>query len=159
MSKYTFFYQNRSLFSNWYPSTFTIGSITFTRGEQFMMYAKALLFDDQLIAAKILATDDPKKQKDLGREVRNYDDAAWAEVREDIMVLGLYQKFAQNPGLKQALLDTGDTMLVEASPTDVIWGIGLAATDPNVENESCWRGQNLLGKVLMRVRSKLNESV
>jgi len=155
MMKYTFFWQSRSPFSNWYPSKFTWNGIEFTRGEQYMMYRKATLFGSTDIAAKIMATDDPKTQKDLGRLVKNYDDKVWLEYRFDIMVEGLFEKFDQIPKLKQALLDTGDTILAEASPYDLVWGIGYLATDAEAQDQSKWRGQNLLGKVLMKVRCML----
>jgi ribA/ribD-fused uncharacterized protein len=155
MDKFTFFYQNRSPFSNWYPSKFTVDNLEFTRGEQFMMYCKAILFGDTGIASKIMMTDDPRKHKDLGREVKNYSDSKWAQYRFDIMTKGLYEKFSQNEKLKQALLDTGDTIIAEASPTDKIWGIGLTADDPRATDMDAWPGQNLLGKVLMKVRGSL----
>jgi len=155
MSQFTFFWQNRSPFSNWYPSKFTHNGINFTRGEQYMMYQKAMLFGDSEVAQAILLTDNPKEQKDLGRLVRNYDDAKWAAVRVDVMVEGLFEKFNQNEYLKQALLDTGDTEIVEASPYDRIWGIGWADEDPEAQDKSKWRGQNLLGIVLMKVRDKI----
>jgi len=155
MSQFTFFWQNRSPFSNWYPSKFTHNGINFTRGEQYMMYQKAMLFGDSEVAQAILLTDNPKEQKDLGRLVRNYDDAKWAAVRVDVMVEGLFEKFNQNEYLKQALLDTGDTEIVEASPYDRIWGIGWAEEDPEAQDKSKWRGQNLLGIVLMKVRDKI----
>jgi len=156
--KYTFFWQNRSPFSNWYPSKFTWGGTEFTRGEQYMMYRKARMFGDNEIAYKIMETDDPKTQKDLGRLVKNYDDKVWSEYRFDIMVDGLFEKFNQIPKLKQALLDTGDTILAEASPYDLVWGIGWLATDPQAQDQEKWRGQNLLGKVLMKVRDIINAS-
>ena len=102
MSKFTFFWNNRTPFSNWYPSVFIWNGIRFTRGEQYMMFRKAMLFGEWDIADQILATDIPAKQKDLGREVKNYDDDKWAAVRFDIMVEGLYEKFNQNPQLKKA---------------------------------------------------------
>jgi ribA/ribD-fused uncharacterized protein len=120
-----------------------------------MMYRKAMLFGDWDIADQILATDNPAKHKDLGRLVKNYDDDIWAEVRFDIMVEGLYEKFNQNPELKRALLETRGTELVETNPNDRIWGIGLAASDPRAQLEETWLGQNLLGKVLDEVRGKL----
>lgn len=129
MSKYTFFWNNRTPFSNWYPSVFIWSGIRFTRGEQYMMYRKATLFGDWDIADQILATDDPAKQKDLGRQVKNYNDKDWSSVRFEIMV--------------------------EANPNDRIWGIGLAASDPRAHFEETWLGQNLLGKVLDEVREKL----
>lgn len=152
---FTFFWQNRSPFSNWYPSKFTIDGINFTRGEQYMMYKKAMMFGDTEIAHKILNTDNPKEQKDLGRQVRNYNDEVWSANRVDIMVHGLFEKFNQNPFLKKALLDTGDTELAEASPFDLIWGIGYTEDKPEAKDKSKWRGQNLLGIVLMKVRDEI----
>jgi ribA/ribD-fused uncharacterized protein len=155
MSQFTFFWQNRSPFSNWYPSKFTHNGINFTRGEQYMMYQKAILFGDTAVAQAILLTDNPKEQKDLGRLVSNYDDSVWSAKRVDIMVEGLFEKFNQKENLKQALLDTGDTEIVEASPYDTIWGIGWKEEDPQAHDKSKWRGQNLLGIVLMKVRDKI----
>ena len=156
MSNYTFFWNNRTPFSNWYPSVFIWNGIRFTRGEQYMMYRKAMLFDDWDVADQILATDDPAKQKDLGRQVKNYDDELWSSVRFEIMVEGLFEKFNQNPQLKQALLETRGTEMVEASPYDRIWGIGLAASDPRAQEKNTWLGQNLLGEVLDDVRNRLD---
>ena len=158
MSKFTFFWNNRTPFSNWYPSVFIWNGIRFTRGEQYMMFRKAMLFGELDIADQILATDNPAKQKDLGREVKNYDDDKWAAVRFDIMVEGLYEKFNQNPQLKKALLDTEGTELVEANPNDRIWGIGLTENDPRALSKETWLGQNLLGKVLDEVRRRLGEA-
>ena len=155
MNKYTFFWNNRTPFSNWYPSVFIWNGIRFTRGEQYMMYRKAMLFGDWEVADQILIADNPSKHKQLGRQVKNYDDAVWASVRFDIMVEGLFEKFKQNPQLKQALLETRGTQMVEANPNDRIWGIGLSASDPRAQNEETWLGQNLLGKVLDVVREKL----
>ena len=155
MTDFTLFWQNRSPFSNWYPSIFTHGGISFSRGEQYMMYRKAMLFNDLETAHAILLTGNPKEQKDLGRQVKNYVDETWAAVREDVMVEGLFEKFNQNEHLKQALLDTGDTEIAEASPYDLIWGIGFTEDQPEARDKSKWRGQNLLGIVLMRVRDKI----
>ena len=155
MAKFTFFWNNRTPFSNWYPSIFTWGGITFSRGEQYMMYRKAMRFGDTEIAEKIMSTDDPAEQKALGREVRGYNDAVWAAQRYQIMVEGLYEKFNQNPKLKDALLATEGTEMVEASPYDRIWGIGLTAHDNRAQDKSTWLGQNLLGQVLDEVRCRL----
>lgn len=155
MNRFTFFYQNRSPFSNWYPSKFTWFGLKFTSGEQYMMVRKATSFSDMDTANAVLGTDNPKTQKNLGRQVKNYDDAVWSAIRYDVMVEGLFCKFSQNESLKEALLNTGDTIIAEASPTDLIWGIGYAADDPFALDETKWRGQNLLGKVLMEVRRRL----
>jgi ribA/ribD-fused uncharacterized protein len=154
---FTFFWQNRSPFSNWYPSIFTHNGITFSRGEQYMMYQKAMMFGDVNIAQAILLTGNPKEQKDLGRMVANYDDAVWSDKRVEVMVDGLFEKFNQNPIPKEALLNTGDTIMVEASPVDRIWGIGLTEDDPRAIDQKQWRGQNLLGITLMKVRDAIRK--
>ena len=122
-----------------------------------MMYRKAIMFGDVNIAQAILLTGNPKEQKDLGRMVANYDEATWAAKRVGIMVEGLFEKFNQNPLLKEALLNTGDTIIVEASPVDRIWGIGLTEDDPRALDQSTWRGQNLLGITLMQVRDAIRK--
>lgn len=124
-----------------------------------MMYAKAMLFDDLETAQKILDSKSPVDQKAFGRAVRNYVEEVWVANRIEIMVLGLYAKFSQNEHLKKALLDTGDTEIAEASPVDSIWGIGLAEDDPRAQDKATWKGQNLLGIVLMRVRDELRRTV
>ncbi len=154
---FTFFWKDRSPFSNWYPSKFTHNNVTFSRSEQYMMYRKAMLFGDMPVAAAILLTDNPKEQKDLGRMVSNYVDSVWVDNRVDIMVEGLFQKFTQNPDLAEKLLNTGNTTIVEASPVDKIWGIGLGESHPDATNPLKWRGQNLLGITLMRVRDAIRQ--
>jgi ribA/ribD-fused uncharacterized protein len=155
--QFTFFWKNRSPFTNWYPSIFTHNGITFTRGEQYMMYQKAILFGDTAVAEAILKTDSPAEQQSLGRTVSNYNDATWSAKRVDVMVSGLFEKFNQNPKLKEALLNTGTSTMVEASPVDRIWGIGLAEDHPDATNPVKWRGLNLLGIVLMKVRDKIKQ--
>jgi hypothetical protein len=155
MSKFTFFWRNRSPFSNWYPSKFTWNEITFSCGEQYMMYRKAMLFNDTEVAQLILETTDPSVQKSLGRQVRNFNREEWDRENIDIMVDGLYQKFIQNEIPKSALLATGDTIIVEASPVDDIWGIGLAEEDPRAHDMATWKGENRLGIVLMKVRERI----
>lgn len=129
----------------------------FNCGEQYMMFRKAIMFGDTETAIKIMQTYEPREQKDLGRQVKNYDDAIWSAKRFDIMVEGLYERFSQIEGIKEKLLATDDRILVEASPYDNIWGVGLEETDDAILDEKNWQGQNLLGKVLMEVRSKLKE--
>ena len=120
-----------------------------------MMYSKAIMFNDMDTAAKIMLTDDPAEQKRLGREVRGYDEDTWAANRVDVMVRGLYAKFTQNEKCRIALISTAGTTLVEASPYDRIWGIGLTASDPRAQQRSTWLGQNLLGQVLDHVRDQI----
>jgi ribA/ribD-fused uncharacterized protein len=153
--RFTFFFRPEAPFSQWHPARFELGGHAFVCAEQYMMYGKAALFGDAEIGAEILAAAAPRQHKALGRKVRNFNDAIWKAHREPIVADGSRAKFTQNPELRHALLETAGTELVEASPFDRIWGIGLAATDPRAENPSQWRGQNLLGKILTRLRDEL----
>lgn len=152
-SKYTFFWNGP--FSNWYPSKFKIDEIEFKNVEQYMMYMKAVVFDDKYNAKLILDSSNPAVIKALGRQVQGYKDDVWSAIRFDIVLEGCYAKFTQNPELKQTLLDTGNTKLVEASPYDKIWGIGLGENASGVEDEKNWKGLNLLGQVLNQVKKEI----
>lgn len=154
-NEFTFFWAGE--FSNWYKREFIVKGITFNCGEQFMMYSKAMLFEDQESARLIMATPDPRKQKALGRAVKNYDDAVWRARSPSIMSAGLLHKFTQHTDLTELLLSTQGTRLVEASPYDTIWGVGLHETDPLILEEKNWKGTNLLGKTLDRVRARVIE--
>lgn len=155
MSTYTFFFTEKSPFSQWYRCQFLANEQTFGCAEQYMMYGKAVLFGDAAIASEILRADHPKMQKALGRKVANFDATTWNRERERIVLEGNRAKFTQNPALRAELLATAGTELVEASPYDRIWGIGLAATDPRAKDPAQWKGQNLLGKILTRLRDEL----
>lgn len=120
-----------------------------------MMAEKARLFSDTVSETKIMASDEPKKQKALGRKVKGFDDTVWKQNRYQIVVKANMAKFSQNDKLKVKLLATGNDILCEASPWDKIWGIGLRTTDPKVHDQSQWNGTNLLGKALMDVRKAL----
>ena len=152
---FTFFFTEASPFSQWFRGTFTAGGHTFNCAEQYMMHGKAVLFGDAEVAAEILAADHPRKHKALGRKVRRFDDATWKREREAIVRAGNHAKFTQNAELREQLLATRGTTLVEASPYDRIWGIGLAATDPRAQDPAQWRGQNLLGRILTGLRDEL----
>lgn len=154
---YTFFFTEASPFSQWYRCSFSVNEQTFMCAEQYMMHGKALLFGDAAIAEEILMASHPKQHKALGRRVANFDDVVWKREREAIVMAGSRAKFTQNPELKALLLATAGTTLVEASPYDRIWGIGLAATNPKAQDPATWRGQNLLGKILTRLRDELQE--
>jgi len=155
MTAYTFFFTEKSPFSQWYPCAFVVDGVTFTCAEQFMMHGKAILFGDLDIARQILAAGHPKQHKALGRKVKNFDDAIWKAKRLEIVKAGSRAKFTQNEELRALLLGTKGTAMVEASPYDRIWGIGLAATDPRAQDPKTWRGQNLLGKILTELRDEL----
>ena len=128
---------------------------TFKNTEQIFMYRKALTFGDSEIASKILKAEDPWEAKKLGRLVKNYDDKTWDIVRYSIMYHANMHKYTQNEHLKKKLIDTYPKVLVECNPRDSIWGIGLSEDDPNIYDESKWKGKNLLGECLMEVRKDL----
>lgn len=142
-------------FSQWFESPFSVDGITYKTAEHWMMAHKALLFGDKMMFEKIIACNKPGEAKALGRKVRNYDDDIWNARKFDIVKLGNIHKFNQHPILADYLLKTNDRILVEASPTDAIWGIGLSQDSEDIDNIYAWRGQNLLGFVLMEVRDFL----
>ena len=142
-------------FSNWFPASFIINNMTFNCVEQYMMYMKAKTFNDQETMTKVLATSNPKEQKKLGRGVKNFNPVTWDVVKNEIVYDGCFAKYLQNPELKDEILKTNDLILVEASPYDKVWGIGMGEEHPDVTDESKWQGENLLGKALMKVRDKL----
>ncbi|KAI5357709.1 Putative YbiA-like superfamily protein [Septoria linicola] len=168
--------QEHGYLCQWYKSAFTDPSNpstgTFNCAEQWMMYGKAIAFGDQAIAAEIMKCTSPRKQKVLGQQVPNFNEAKWNEVRDAIVERGNYLKFTQctdvasmkmddrgeAKALKEMLLATGDRELVEASPFDKIWGIGFDAERAVTVSRAQW-GQNLLGKALMKVRDTLREEL
>jgi ribA/ribD-fused uncharacterized protein len=127
----------------------------FTTAEQFMMMGKAALFGDREIFNAMSKTNCPKQQKKLGRKVSNFDAHVWDKYSVDIVKLGNYLKFSQNDELRKKLLETGNAILVEASPLDKIWGIGLRFDNPKVNNPVNWKGTNLLGISLEFVRASI----
>jgi ribA/ribD-fused uncharacterized protein len=139
--------------SQWYPAPFIVDGVSYPTAEHFMMVGKARLFGDGEIEARILAAEQPNQAKRLGRQIRGFDDAKWTEARFGLIVAGNVAKFSQNARLREFLLGTADRVLVEASPEDKIWGIGLAADDPRASDPSAWLGLNLLGFALMEARS------
>ena len=141
--------------SQWHPASFAVDGVAYGCAEQFMMAEKARLFGDQETLRQILASDSPREHKALGRGVRGFDESRWTRACRDIVYRGSLAKFSQNADLKELLLATGSKTLVEASPSDRIWGIGLAAEDPRATDRSAWRGKNWLGEALMRVRAEL----
>lgn len=91
----------------------------------------------------------------MGRKVKNFDPDIWNEHKYGIVKKGNFLKFSQNERFKEFLLSTDNKILVEASPYDTIWGIGMLETDPNAKNPAQWNGENLLGFALMEVRDEL----
>ncbi len=154
---FVFFYANAHPFSNWYMMPFVHNSKQFNCSEQAMMFYKARMFKDYDVAEMIMEQGHPRKQKFLGRQVRGFEAEKWNADCKDIMVEILKSKFRQDVYSNQLLMETGDKIIVEASPTDRIWGIGLDEHDPRALDQSQWLGTNWLGEVLMRVRDELRK--
>lgn len=154
MAKIRGFFTSDSPFSQWYPAKFTVNGIEYSCAEQFMMAEKARLFDPTVVP-KIMASNSPREQKRLGRIVQNYNEQVWQTNRFNIVCQGSYAKFSQNDDLKSILLATGDDILVEASPYDKIWGVGLPIKHPDLQDPTKWKGLNLLGQALMDARTKI----
>lgn len=146
---------DKSCLSQWYPSAFSVDGIEYKTAEHFMMAQKAALFQDDEIFEQILNVAHPNEAKTLGRKIQNYKEDIWLEHRFKIVVAGNVEKFVQNPALKDFLINTQERILVEASPVDKIWGIGLAADDEQAQKPEQWQGLNLLGFALMEVRQQL----
>ena len=156
--KFTFFWSGP--FSQWSSAPFTMPVVdgtemVFSCAEQYMMWSKAILFGDTHRANLIMETSDPSKQKAHGRLVDGFDEAKWNAVSRDVVFWGNVAKFKQNAEHRQALYETIGTTLVEASPYDKIWGIGLAADDPRAQSRETWLGENRLGEVLTDVRKHI----
>lgn len=141
--------------SNWARSPFQVDGIRYNCAEQYIMWSKAVVMDDESSAQKILATNDPQTQKRLGRQVQHWKDGLWKRQREPVMVRAARAKFSQNPELQERLIKTHPRRMAEASPSDKIYGIGLAPDDPLAQNPQNWRGENLLGRVLEQIREEL----
>ncbi|UPK45063.1 NADAR family protein [Paenibacillus pabuli] len=155
MEKFTFFWRTASPFSQWHPADFTVNGVHYTSAEQYMMHQKALLFGDQIIAEKILKASSASVQKKLGRQVSGFDQTVWEAECKRIVYEGNEAKFTQNEQLLTTLLATCGTTLVEASPDDRIWGVGLAEEDPRIRSRRTWRGTNWLGEILTRLREDI----
>lgn len=158
MEQFTFFWKSASPFSQWHFAKFKIDGITFNCTEQYMMYKKAMLFDDVDIAQQVLDTQMPVDQKRLGRKVKNFNKEVWENNCKEIVYEGNYAKFTQNKHLKEKLLSTSGTTLVEASPYDDIWGIRLSADNPKAKDRSQWQGKNWLGEILTQLREDIISS-
>ncbi len=164
--KYVFFWGHqpgreglidKSCFSQWYEAAFEREGIRYPTAEHYMMAAKADLFGDESSRARIIAAPNPGAAKRFGREVEGFDAGIWDRERFAIVVDANLAKFSQNPTLEKFLLGTADRVLVEASPVDSIWGIGMAQDHSDIKNPASWLGLNLLGFALMEVRAQLSK--
>lgn len=162
-AKFLFFWSHKGnpnrpgpeVFSQWYPAGFTIEGVDYPTAEHWMMAQKARLFGDTAVTEQILAADNPGKAKALGRMVAGFDAQVWASAAYDIVVQGSVAKFSAHAALRSYILETGNKILVEASPSDHIWGIGLAKSDPEAAVPAEWMGSNWLGFALMEARDMI----
>lgn len=145
--------------SQWWPSPFEADGVRYETAEHWMMAAKARLFGDAEAERAALAARTPAEAKNAGRLVRGFDEAIWKRERFAVVRSGNVHKFGQDAALRDFLLATGDRVLVEASPMDRIWGIGLASDDERAQDPARWRGLNLLGFALMEAREELRGGV
>ena len=146
-----------SCFSQWWTADFWYEGEKYCCMEQVMMAGKARLFRDEEVRQKIMQSTDPAIIKKLGRQVKGFDQETWNRHKFSLILRGNYCKFTSDPDLRAYLLGTGDEILVEASPYDTIWGIGLAANNEQAADPSQWRGENLLGFALMQVRDEIRK--
>ena len=142
------------IYSQWYKTPFVENNKTFPTAEHYMMYHKAITFEP-LKADLVLETDNPRKVKEIGRSLKNFDKDVWDSISAGIVTQGNYLKFTQNNYILQQLLADNPKQIVEASPTDTIWGVGLAEDDPLILNKATWRGENRLGMCIMAARDKI----
>ncbi len=164
--KYVFFWSanpeydkgvSKACFSQWWDCKFTVDGVEYHTAEQYMMAQKALLFGDEKTLSEIMAAKHPHEFQKLGRKVSGFVQKLWDKKCCQIVIEGNIAKFSQNEELKAFLLGTGNRILVEASPLDRIWGIGMDENDSGIENPFLWKGTNFLGFALMEVRDKLRE--
>ncbi len=149
---------DKSCLSQWWMSPFQVGDVSYTCAEQYIMAEKARMFGDNANLERILESEDPHEMKALGRSVSGFDKDAWDSRSYEIVKRGSIAKFMQNPLLGSYLTSTGRRVLVEASPYDRIWGIGMNQAQAEAAGPAKWRGSNLLGFALMEARDRLNEN-
>lgn len=154
--EFDFFYGFDHPLSQWYYSDFEIDGILFNCCEQWMMYSKAILFNDFEKAQGILKESKANIQRKLGRQILYFKEETWLKNRVEIVYQGNLAKFSQNDQLKCYILGTSNKYLAEASPNDLIWGIGFSTVDENRLFKEKWRGQNMLGEILMKIRDEID---
>lgn len=164
--KYLFFWGHKpsangeitkSCLSQWYECEFVVDGVKYFTAEQYMMAQKAVLFGDKDTFSEIMAASHPNQFKKLGRKITPFDNDIWNAHKKEIVVCGNVAKFGQNKALKDFLLGTSERIIVEASPYDKIWGIGMSANKDNIEDPHTWNGENILGFALMEARDILAE--
>lgn len=153
----------RGPLSQWWASKFTVDGVEYNCAEQYMMAMKAKLFGDHATLEKIMNARGPwntqgefnaypRDQKEFGRRVENFEFAKWDAVNMDIVFRANAARYQNDEQFWEMLRHTGDRLIVEASPYDTVWGIGLDVDHPDAFNKVAWRGENRLGRVLTSVR-------
>lgn len=161
INKYLFFWKpnknltNETCFSQWQPSLFEIDGVVYNCAEQYMMSQKAKLFKDEYIYDLVMDSIKPQDMIKLGRKVKNFNESIWDKNKYSIIFDANYNKFSQNEKMKKFLLSTNDKVIVEASPYDKVWGVGMDSNNRKIYNPNNWRGENLLGFIIMEVRDLL----
>jgi ribA/ribD-fused uncharacterized protein len=145
--------------SQWFKRDFIVEGVKYCTAEQYMMASKAILFNDKLAHKKIMEATNPYDQKAYGRNVEDFDVGKWQAVSKEIVFKGNYEKFTQHDDFKCLILSTGTKTLVEASPHDKLWGIGLSEDDPRALDRATWLGRNWLGEVLTNVREQIRKEI
>lgn len=148
-----------SCFSNFFPTRFYLDGRYWTTSEKYFMYTKAITFGDKEVAEKILKTDNPKECKNLGRQVKNFNSEEWDSVKEEIMYKAVKAKFEQDGLCNYCIMKFIHQKFIEGSPYDKIWGVGIKYNDKRIFNEKNWKGENLLGKILTKVRDDIFEEM
>jgi ribA/ribD-fused uncharacterized protein len=156
MEQLTFFYRTDSPFSFWYPTEFVENGISYSSAQQYVLHHKALLFSDESTAEKVLQVHEKKDLMKLSRAVQNFQPKVWAQKREQIAETANRAKFTQNEELKAQLLATAGTRLANANQHDIIWGIGFEEDAEEAKDPKKWRGKNLLGEILKRLREEMS---
>lgn len=165
-SQVELFWGSASPFSQWYKCKFTVlfkseykkdTNVTFVNAGQWMMFRKAQTFGDLDQADKILKEKSPKKVKQMGRRIKYFDEKQWDVEKYDIVRQGNIYKFSQNPDLKKVILATKNKYIIEASPYDRIWGVGLGSKNKNIYDTDKWKEQNLLGKAIMSTSTYIHK--
>jgi ribA/ribD-fused uncharacterized protein len=151
------FFKKIYVFSNHYQCQFIVDNVQYTTSEQYYAVQKARFHGCHDVAENIMKMTHPGAMKSAanGRNLPGFNSEKWRQVAGKIMAIGCYQKFSQNYKLREILLDTGHRELVEASPFDRVWGIGIAMDNPHIRDRRLWRGDNLLGTILSKLREKL----
>lgn len=152
---------SKTCFSQWYEAKFEIDGIVYATAEHYMMAEKARLFESKsgantVLLKQIIEAAHPQKAKQLGRQIEGFTNDEWRQKSFDVVVKGNVAKFSQNPKLANFLIGTGKRVIVEASPADKIWGIGLVEDHNDATNPVKWKGLNFLGFALMEVREILS---